>query len=308
MTTPLVSIVIPAYKAGRYITTTLASVRAQTHTRWELLICEDGIFDDTAEQVKTFAANTTNPVRFFQNPKNLGVSQTRNRLLDASQGDFIAFLDADDLWTPDHLAHSLATMEAEHTDWIIGGLNRIDSLGHFTEQGILPPVISPQEMPTQLLSYNFILPSGMVTRAKVFGQGLRFDTHLSVGEDLDLCIQIVETGHKASFSRKATLNYRKHPASATGEPARFSEGMAQLYAKHLRDPAVDQAFCLHCLIDSLTNTARLTRKTQAARCRKAARQLIGLRPWHPIGWFYYLASFASPTTLNESQKKRLNLG
>jgi glycosyltransferase involved in cell wall biosynthesis len=286
MTAPLVSIVIPAYKAGRYLAATLASVRAQTHPRWELLICEDGIFDDTAEQVKTFAATSANPVRFFQNPNNLGVSLTRNRLLDAAQGNFIAFLDADDLWTPDHLAHSLATMETERTDWIIGGLDRIDSNGHTIEQNILPPIVSPQEMPTRLLSYNFVLPSGMVTRAKVFAQGLRFDTTLTVGEDLDLCIQIVEAGHAASFSKAVTLHYRKHPASATGDPARFSEGMALLYTKHLDDPAVDPKFCRRCLIDSLITTARLTRKILPARCRKAARQLIRLRPWHPIGWMF----------------------
>ncbi len=289
MTAPLVSIVIPAYKAGRYIRETLESIRAQTHTHWEILACEDGVFDDTADQLAAFAATTPNPVRVFRHEKNLGVSRTRNRLLDEVRGDFIAFLDADDLWTPDHLEHSLATMAREGTSWIVGGLDLIDSNGVTTKRNILPPHHSMKALPTELLRYNFILPSGMVAHAGIFKNGPRFDPSLAIGEDLDLCIELARAGRRVSYSDKVTLRYRKHQASATGDPARMAEGLAQLFTKHLHNPVVDRALCRKFLIDNLTATARLTRKSQPARCRKAARQLIQLRPWHPLGWLFLMA-------------------
>ncbi|HEY9153832.1 MAG TPA: glycosyltransferase family A protein, partial [Opitutaceae bacterium] len=107
MSSGLVSILIPAYRAGHYIGQTLESIRAQTYTNWEVLVLEDGIFDDTATTVRAFAASVSQPVRLVQREKNAGVSRARNSLLDLAQGEFIAFLDADDLWLPDHLAYSI---------------------------------------------------------------------------------------------------------------------------------------------------------------------------------------------------------
>ncbi|HEU5079201.1 MAG TPA: glycosyltransferase family A protein [Opitutaceae bacterium] len=286
----LVSVLIPAYRASAYIGLTLESIAAQTYKNWEILVLEDGIFDDTAEKVRAFAATASRPVRLIQREKNQGVSRARNTLLDEARGQFIAFLDADDLWTPDHLEYSLGLMEKEGTDWVVGGLNLIDPKGRVTEADVFPPQVEFHAMPTRLLSYNFILPSGMVARADVFGGNLRFDPTLTIGEDLDLCIRIVETGHRVSYSQKATLNYRKHPSSATGDPARFSEGMSELYEKYLHNPLVDRKACANFLRQALLTTARITRKSQPQRCHRAAKRLIQLSPFSPTAWLYFLAS------------------
>ncbi len=295
MTAGLVSILIPAYRAGRYIGQTLESIRAQTHTHWEVLVFEDGIFDDTAATVQAFAASVTQPVRLIQREKNGGVSRARNALLDVAQGEFIAFLDADDLWLPDHLTYSLAQLEQQKADWIVGGLNLIDPQGTLIETDVLPENIAPAALPTRLLAYNFILPSAMVSRAKVFANGLRFDHTLSVGEDLDLCIRIVDAGHRVTYSQKATLNYRKHPTSATADPARFSEGMSELYEKYLQSALVNRPACARSLRNALLNTARLTRKRQPERCARAARRLVQLAPWNLRAWIFW-ASVAGRKT------------
>lgn len=284
MTDGLVSVIIPAYRAAAYIEQTLESVRAQTYPHWEILVMEDGVFDDTAEKVRAFAATVSNPVRLFQRQQNQGVSLARNALLDSAHGEFTAFLDADDLWTTDHLAYSLELLKSEASDWVVGGLNLIDPRGKLIERDVLPPPIDLPAMPTRLLTYNFVLPSGMVVRSRVFGKALRFDPSLAVGEDLDLCIRIVETGHAVSFSKKATLNYRKHPSSATADPARFSEGMSQLYEKYLHSPTVDRKVCASYLGDALLTTARITRQTNPARCFRAAKRLVQLEPLNLTGW------------------------
>jgi glycosyltransferase involved in cell wall biosynthesis len=228
-------------------------------------------------------------VRLIQREKNAGVSRARNSLLDLAQGEFIAFLDADDLWTPDHLAYSIERLNSENADWIVGGLNLIDPQNKLIEANVLPEIVSPQALPSRLLTYNFILPSGMVSRAKVFAGGLRFDHTLSVGEDLDLCIRIVDAGHRIAYSQKATLNYRKHPTSATADPARFSEGMTELYEKYLHSPLVNRPACARSLRNALLNTARLTRKRQPERCARAAKRLVQLSPWNLRAWACWLS-------------------
>jgi glycosyltransferase involved in cell wall biosynthesis len=296
MTTKLVSIIIPAYRAARYLRETLESIRAQTHPHWEILIGEDGIFDDTAAVVAAFAVTTANPVRLFQNQTNLGVSRTRNLLLDAVKGDFVAFLDADDTWTPDHLAYSLARMEEEKTDWIIGGTNLTNPDGKITEPNILPAPRPSEAVPTDLLRHNFILTGGVVTRAKVFTAGLRFVPDLVIGEDLDVWIRIIEAGNRPSFSQRATFNYRKHPSSTTADPVVFQEEFARLYERYVGDPLVDQRLLRNGVADMLTSVARMTWRREPARALGALRRLFRIQPWHVQAWPFFIMAKASQLT------------
>jgi len=300
MSPGLVSILIPAYRAGQYIGQTLESIRAQTYTNWEVLVLEDGIFDDTATTVRAFAASVSQPVRLVQREKNAGVSRARNSLLDLAQGEFIAFLDADDLWLPDHLAYSIDRLDSEKADWIVGGLNLIDPQNKLIEADVLPEIVPPEALPTRLLAYNFILPSAMVSRSHVFAGGLRFDHTLSVGEDLDLCIRIVDARHRVTYSQRATLNYRKHPTSATADPARFSEGMTELYEKYLHSPLVNRPACKRSLRNALLNTARLTRKRQPERCARAAKRLVQLSPWNLRAWACWLSVWGRKNASNSA--------
>lgn len=99
MTSPRFSIVIPAWNVERWLPETIASVRAQTVTDWELIVVDDGSTDGTAAIVK---GQDDDRVRLISQP-NSGVSIARNRGISEARGEFIAFLDADDLWSPTHL-------------------------------------------------------------------------------------------------------------------------------------------------------------------------------------------------------------
>lgn len=283
---PLVSILIPAHRAARYLGATLDSVAAQTWSAWEVLVFEDGVFDDTSAVVRAFAARTARRVELLRSETNLGVSRARNTLLDTARGTHIAFLDADDLWEPDHLAHALQLMDAERTDWFIAGLNLIDPAGRSLKRDVLPPPMEPAALPTSLLRHNFILTSGIVARAAIFAGGPRFDTSLKIGEDLDLCIELVRRGHRPSFSPRATLNYRKHPTSTTADPVRFPEEFAAVFEKHLGDPLVEQRLCRRHLRSHLLAVARMTWRTRPQRALAALRRLRRIAPWAPAGWLY----------------------
>jgi teichuronic acid biosynthesis glycosyltransferase TuaG len=284
----LVSVLIPAYRAAAYLGATLESVAAQTWPHWEVLVFEDGRFDDTAAIVAAFAARTTNRVELLRAETNRGVSLARNALIDAARGAFIAFLDADDLWAPDHLAHSLALLRSENTAWSIAGLNLIDSAGRLTRANLLPPPTPLADLPTRLLRHNFILTSGIVARAGAFTNGIRFDPALRIGEDLDLCIEFARAGFRPSFSRRATLNYRKHPVSTTADPVRFPEEFSVLFEKHLDNPLVERRVCRRLLREMLFNVVRMTWRRQPQRALAALDRLARVSRFSPRALAYRL--------------------
>ena len=106
-----ISIIMPTYNCGRFIEESIRSVIAQTYTNWELLIVDDCSTDDTEEKVALF----NDPrIHYVKNDRNLGAALTRNKALKMANGRYIAFLDSDDLWMPEKLAHQLAFMEKHH--------------------------------------------------------------------------------------------------------------------------------------------------------------------------------------------------
>ena len=113
----MVSIVMPAYNAAGTIRASIESVLAQTVSDWELIVIDDGSKDDTAAILAQLAAEDSR-IRFLQNETNSGASFTRNRAVALAEGEWIAFLDSDDMWHPQKLEKQLA-LAAEHPDMVI---------------------------------------------------------------------------------------------------------------------------------------------------------------------------------------------
>lgn len=113
----MVSIVMPAYNAAKTIRASIESIQAQTVKEWELIVIDDGSKDDTAAILSELAAEDER-IRFLQNEKNSGASYSRNRAVSLAEGEWIAFLDSDDLWRSDKLEKQLA-LAAERPDMVI---------------------------------------------------------------------------------------------------------------------------------------------------------------------------------------------
>lgn len=101
----MISIIIPAYNAEKYILETINSVINQTFKDWELIIIDDGSTDKTANIVKEFCENDKRINYYYQ--KNSGVSVARNFGMSKAKGEYIAFLDADDIWLPEFLKYTV---------------------------------------------------------------------------------------------------------------------------------------------------------------------------------------------------------
>ncbi len=106
----LVSIVMPNYNCAKYIAETVNSVLSQTYTDWELLIVDDCSTDNSLEVIKEFTQKDER-IKLFVNEKNSGAAASRNRALREAKGEWIAFLDSDDLWTADKLEKQIGFMK-----------------------------------------------------------------------------------------------------------------------------------------------------------------------------------------------------
>ena len=104
----LVSIIMPSYNTGKFIAESIDCVLAQTYENWELIIVDDCSTDDTDTIV---AGYTDARIRYLKNEKNSGAAVSRNRALREAKGRWIAFLDSDDLWSPEKLEKQIAFME-----------------------------------------------------------------------------------------------------------------------------------------------------------------------------------------------------
>ena len=119
---PIISVIIPTHNSARTIKSTIASILNQTFTDFELIVINDGSIDTTLETLKQIEDSR---LQVFSYP-NGGVALSRNRGISLSKGEFISFIDADDLWTPDKLELQLKALQANPqakiayswTDWI----------------------------------------------------------------------------------------------------------------------------------------------------------------------------------------------
>ncbi len=123
--TPHLSILIPAYNAGPFIGATLRSLLLQTFTDFEILVCDDGSKDDTAEVVRSFSDPR---IRFFQNKENKGKNFTGNFLLDQAVGQWANVHDADDISVPSRLENQMNYLNA-HPQCVLCGTNFIAFVG-----------------------------------------------------------------------------------------------------------------------------------------------------------------------------------
>lgn len=125
--TGLVSIIMPSWNTARFIAASIQSVLDQTYPNWELLLVDDCSTDETDSVIAPFLRDQR--IRYFRNEKNVGAALTRNRALREARGEWIAFLDSDDLWAADKLEKQLAFMQAGGYVFSYTEYHRIDEEG-----------------------------------------------------------------------------------------------------------------------------------------------------------------------------------
>ncbi len=181
---PRVSIILPTHNRKAFVLEAADSVLAQTYEDFELIVVDDGSADGTGEALKQYGESL-----HYLYQANQGVSVARNNGLALAQGEFIAFLDSDDLWLPKKLAIQVAFMDQHpqaqicYTDelWVRRGVRVNPKKRHAKYSG----EIYPHCLPLCIIS-----PSSALMRRGLFAQVGPFDPGLPVCEDYDLWLRV----------------------------------------------------------------------------------------------------------------------
>lgn len=140
-----ISIILPLYNASRFIGEAIASVQAQTHTDWELLVVDDCSIDGSVDIVEKYA-NRDSRIVLLQHAQNQGAAAARNTGIKHTKGRYIAFLDADDVWLPNKLEKQLQFMQANKLAFTYSSQLLIDANGKEKGRFITKPVIDYRAM------------------------------------------------------------------------------------------------------------------------------------------------------------------
>lgn len=223
----LVSVITPCFTAEKYLENTFNCLLKQTHQNWEWIVVDD-LSRDNSWLLLNKIASRDSRVRIYQNPKNSGASVSRNKGLDESRGEYVAFLDADDEWLESKLEVQLKFMID----------NKIALSCHdyvmMSEQGEnLRPVNSAFDLVSQvqLRAFNPIATSFVMLKKSAIGD-LRFDPSLRRRQDWVFWYELLGRIGKGYFLHQHLGRYRKDSANSISSN-KFK--MAQLQWKIYRE-------------------------------------------------------------------------
>lgn len=211
----LVSIIIPVYNQEKYLAETLRSVIHQTYSNWECILVNDGSTDNSATIINKLL---TQDNRFhFINSENKGVSNARNLALKQIKGDYILFLDGDDLIHPDKLQQAISNFETK-TDLSIV----FNTTNYF--QDTIENTLYPMEIDADLLNFSdmllywnekIIIPIHSAIIKKSLFEGIEFNTDLTAQEDWLVWLRLFQKNPKVLVLDSVLSYYRKHNTSRT---------------------------------------------------------------------------------------------
>ena len=220
-----VSVVIPTYNSGPLVVEAVASVLSQTRSADEIIVVDDGSTDDTAERLAAFGPR----VRYIWE-ENGGVSAARNRGVDEAAGDWIAFLDADDVWHPRKLEIQLGAL-ARRPDLALLGTRLYDWPGTHPDIGAEGVADIEDVRFESLIVRNCLVTSTVVARAATLRAAGPFDINLRGPEDHDLWLRVVQRAPVANL-RVPLTGYRSNtPGSLSKNVDQMEAGMRAILEK-----------------------------------------------------------------------------
>ena len=291
MKPPLISICIPAYNADRYLSTALESVRAQRFTDWELIVTEDGSRDGAEEIVQDFARTVSQSVRYERHAENKGLPATRNTGISGARGEWIALLDADDLWTAGHLEAAASLIPSTSAELIHAGSVLFDS---DTGREIEVRAPTPQmvaEFPRSLFYGAYaIQPSSVVLRRCLWKDVGGFDPTFRYVEDREMWIRCARTGAHFQYTGLNTCLYRKHPSAMSRHGVAMALASARVFEKNIDWEAVPSRHRHTQAADAWFAAGRMALRDDPGSARGFFGRALRHRAIAPVAFSYWVAA------------------
>ncbi len=215
------SVIIPVRNGSRYIAQAIHSALVQLASEDEVIVVDDASTDNT----KTLVSEITDRRIVILDGFGLGVSSARNTGLAAANGEFIAFLDHDDLWPIDRHAILLRTLTADTSlDAAVGRLRLL-----IEADAVMPPQIPAME---GKLAPNLSLCTALFRR-RILDRVGYFAEDMHFCEDTDYFVRLVEYGYRTALCDADTLIYRRHATNATCDLTSLKDGLLDLMRRRI---------------------------------------------------------------------------
>lgn len=225
---PLVSIVTPLFEAEKYIAETIASVQDQSYPNWELIIVDDFSTDASVKIVESFATQD-HRIILLKNEANEGAAVCRNRATELAKGEYIAFLDSDDLWLPNKLEKQLKFMQEKNSDVSFTSYQQIDENSNPMNKRIR--ALASLSYNKQH-SNNYVGNLTGMYRAAVLGKIA--SPNIRKRQDWAVWLEAIKRSGKPALGLQEDLAfYRVHQESMSGNKLRLVSHNFRFYNTHL---------------------------------------------------------------------------
>lgn len=205
--TPLFSVVIPAYNRAHSIRQAIDSVLKQTEQRFEIIVVDDGSTDNTdavLDEIKK-----VEPRLHYIKQQNGGATNARNTGIKAAKGSYIAFLDSDDVFLPEHLAQALPVLESGNSRCTFTQVQ----VDRGNEVSFLKPSRGPKESEVfseyLLCNKGFVQTSTLIVPSEL-AKSVMYDELIGYGDDMDFAIRLVAAGAKITMLEKPGAIWQDH--------------------------------------------------------------------------------------------------
>ncbi|MBD0823370.1 glycosyltransferase family 2 protein [Aestuariibaculum marinum] len=205
----LVSIITPSYNSAKYITETIESVQKQTYQNWEWIIVDDSSLDHTVDIIKEYIAEDSR-IKLIELETNSGPAVARNNGIEQIKGQYMTFLDADDIWFPDFLENSIKTIHSTKIPFVFSSYKRSDEDLNFIYSDFIVP---------EKVTYTDILKSNSISCLTAFLDisilGKKYMPEIKKRQDMGLWLQYLKDIPYACGIQepKAIYRIRKHSLS-----------------------------------------------------------------------------------------------
>lgn len=222
----LVSIITPSFNSQDWVEKTYISLKSQTYTNWQWIITDDCSTDNTFDLLNDLSKNDSR-IKLFKNAVNSGAAVSRNNSISKADGEFIAFIDSDDLWLPEKLEKQVQFMLKENVNFSFTAYETVNEDGESTGKKVDTHLTGSIEYEDMLRKKATLGCSTVMLRRSAFDDISM--PLIRTGQDYGLWLKLLKTGTKAYPIPEVLTQYRILPNSISRNKVKKAKRQWQIY-------------------------------------------------------------------------------